>query len=107
MTGTANKCVFSVAVITCFDSCLFAFCFSMLCAWECHKFTNGEVLIILMICLEKYLVPDGQDIKFLSFEKYWDIEKAFYCKLRWEEKRKNLHEISGGNYLQGKDLFQS
>lgn len=82
MTGTANICVFGVAVITCFDSCLFAFCFSMLCAWECHKFINGAVLIILTICLEKYLVPDGQDIKFLSFEKYWDIENAFYCKLR-------------------------
>lgn len=45
MTGRTNICVFSVAVITCFDSCLFAFCCSMLCDWKCHKFTNDAVLI--------------------------------------------------------------
>lgn len=43
MTVKDNISVFSVAMITCFDSCLFVFCFSMLHACECHKFTHDAV----------------------------------------------------------------
>lgn len=92
MTGTANMCVFSVAVTTCFNSCLFAFCFSMMCACECHKFTNYAIL------MNSYDLPRKvsgtrwpgykiyiQNINFLSFEKYCDIENVFYCILRWKK----------------------
>lgn len=54
-----------------------------------------------------YLVTDGQDIKFLSFEKYCDIENVFYYKVRFK-KPKNFtwNEISSGNYLWGKICFR-
>lgn len=45
MTVKDSAVVFSVAVITCFDSHLFASHFSMLYACECHGFTNDAVSI--------------------------------------------------------------
>lgn len=43
MTVKDSIFVFSVAVVTCFDSHLFASHFSMLYACECHKYTNDAV----------------------------------------------------------------
>lgn len=44
MTVKDNISVFSEALITCFDACLFVICFSVRCACECQKFPSDAAL---------------------------------------------------------------